>query len=92
MITTENTELVALIGYPVEHTKSPELFSYFEQEFAPNAVYVPFNVKADGLVAAIKGLKAMGFRGANITAPYKHEVFKKTRTLGIKLTNTAALA
>jgi hypothetical protein len=34
MITTENTELVALLGYPVEHTKSPELFSYFEQEFA----------------------------------------------------------
>jgi shikimate 5-dehydrogenase len=34
MITTENTELVVLLGYPVEHTKSPELFSYFEQEFA----------------------------------------------------------
>lgn len=89
MITTEKTELVALIGYPVEHTKSPELFSRFEQEFAPNAVYVPFSVKPDGLVAAIKGLKAMGFRGANITAPYKHEVFKKARTLGIKLTDVA---
>jgi len=89
MITDSNTKLVALIGHPISHTKSPELFSHFEDEFAPNAVYVPFDVDPEQLVTAIKGLKALGFVGANITAPYKNVVFKKAKTLGIKLTDVA---
>ena len=89
MITDSNTKLVALIGHPIFHTKSPELFSHFEEAFAPNAVYVPFDVDPEQLTTAIKGLKALGFVGANITAPYKNVVFKKAKTLGIKLTDVA---
>ena len=34
-------------------------------------------------------MKALGFVGANITAPYKNVVFRKAKTLGIKLTDVA---
>lgn len=89
MIVTSDSKLIALIGHPVSHTRSHILFSYFEEEFESNCVYMPFDVEPDNLVAAIKGLKAMGFRGANITAPYKTEVFQKARSIGMKLTEVA---
>lgn len=83
------TKLIALIGHPIGHTKSPELFDHFVDEFETNTVYVPFDVEPGNLVTAINGLKAMGFHGANITAPYKTLVFKHARKLGIKLTEVA---
>lgn len=36
--------------------------------------YVACDVEPEGLQAAIQGLSALGFRGANVTAPYKLDV------------------
>ena len=36
--------------------------------------YVACRVEADGLEAAVRGLEALGFVGANVTAPYKRDV------------------
>ena len=37
-------------------------------------VYVPLPVRAPGLAAAVQGLTALGFRGANVTIPHKGAV------------------
>ena len=36
--------------------------------------YVACTVEPDGLEAAVRGLEALGFAGANVTAPYKTDV------------------
>lgn len=36
--------------------------------------YVACKVEPDGLEAAVRGLEALGFAGANVTAPYKTDV------------------
>ena len=37
-------------------------------------VYVPLPVRPDRLPDAIRGLPALGFRGANVTVPHKQNV------------------
>ncbi len=42
--------------------------------------YVACEVEPEGLEAAIHGLEALGFRGANVTAPYKLDVARLVAT------------
>lgn len=73
---TAHTNKLALIGYPIQHSKSPIMmnttFAYMGADF----VYTSFNVSREQLQAAVNGLKALGFRGWNVTFPYKIEIQK----------------
>ena len=65
------TRLVALLGKPVAHSLSPRMQN---AAFAARALdwgYVACEVEADRLAAAIGGLAALGFVGANVTSPHK---------------------
>ena len=42
--------------------------------------YVACEVEPDGLEEAVRGLAALGFRGANVTAPYKLDVARLVET------------
>ena len=65
------THLVGLIGWPVEHSLSPQMqnaaFAALELDWA----YVPLPTRTDRLEDAVRGLAALGFVGANVTAPHK---------------------
>ena len=68
------TKVCALLGDPVEHTLSPLLHNSFGKSEKVNAVYTAFNVKKEGLEAALKGAFALGIRGFNVTVPHKESV------------------
>lgn len=68
------TLLTGLIGNPVAHTVSPVLQNSFFSEMGINGIYLPFKVAAGDLGEAVKGLKATGFIGFNVTIPYKSDV------------------
>ncbi len=73
---TGKTNIVGLIGDPVEHSMSPPMhnaaFEYLGLDFA----YVPFNVKTSVLGEAIKGASALGIKGLNVTIPHKTSVLE----------------
>ncbi len=68
------TKLFAVIGDPIAHSMSPvmhnDLFSYYQLK----AYYLPFQVKADNLEAAVKGFKSFGAGGFNVTVPHKSSI------------------
>ena len=70
--------LVALIGSPVAHSLSPRMQNAAFAARALEWTYVACDVEEGALDAALKGLQALGFAGANVTAPYKLEVARLT--------------
>ena len=65
-----------LIGDPVDHTMSPTIQNAAFRSAGLNAVYVPFRVEGPGLRLAVQGLRALGVRGFNITAPHKISILR----------------
>jgi len=66
------TKLVGILGWPVSHSKSPAMHNAAFRYHKLNWAYVPLPVHPNhAFEAAIKGLAAMGFKGANVTVPYK---------------------
>ena len=68
------TELVGLIGWPVEHSLSPLMHNAAFDALGLNWRYIPLPVPPGSLEAAVRGLVALGFRGANVTVPHKQSV------------------
>jgi shikimate dehydrogenase len=68
---TGETRLVGLIGYPVAQSLSPAMQNAAFAARGLDWAYLPLPVEEDRLADAIRGLVALGFVGANVTAPYK---------------------
>lgn len=66
-----NFIMAGLIGWPVAHSRSPSIHNYWIREYNLNGTYGLFPVEPSNLEAAIRGLKALGFAGCNITIPHK---------------------
>ena len=69
-----NTRILGLVGYPLGHSISPLLHNSTIKERGLNYIYLPFQVEEERLREVIEGLKALNFRGINITIPYKKKV------------------
>ena len=65
------TRLLALIGHPVSHSLSPAMHNASFATENLDYVYVCLDVDPDDLPAAVAGLRALNFRGFNITMPHK---------------------
>ena len=70
---TGSTRLTGVIGWPVEHSLSPVIHNAAFAALAMNWVYVPMPVAPGDLPAALAGVAALGFAGANVTMPHKVE-------------------
>ena len=64
---------VGVIGWPVTHSLSPTIHNSAFIAMDMDWVYVPMPVAPGGLPAALDGLRALGFAGANVTMPHKTE-------------------
>ena len=69
-----HTRLLGLIGTPVDHSKSPQMYNYCFQKFNQDFAYFAFDVNADNVEKALHSLKTLNFRGANVTMPLKNAV------------------
>jgi methylmalonyl-CoA mutase cobalamin-binding subunit len=65
------TRLCAVLGFPVEHSRSPQLVNAAFAAAGVDAVMVPVGVPPEGLPAAVAGLSAMRAIGASVTVPHK---------------------
>ena len=77
-----HTQLVGLIGWPVEHSLSPAMHNAAFEALGLNWRYVPLPVPPGQVEAAVRGLAALGFRGANVTVPHKQAVMAVIDSVG----------
>jgi shikimate dehydrogenase len=73
---TGKTKLLGVVGNPLSHSISPELHNTLSNYLGVDAVYMPLKVDREKLGDAIQGLKALDFKGFNVTIPYKSDVVK----------------
>ncbi len=78
------TKHLGIIGNPVEHSYSPKMHNYISELLGENYSYSAYTVLKENLSKAIDAIKALGFSGVNVTAPYKVEVIKYIDVLSEK--------
>ncbi|HEX2690276.1 MAG TPA: shikimate dehydrogenase [Kofleriaceae bacterium] len=65
------TRVAAVIGWPVEHSRSPQMFAAGFAARAIDAVMIPIGVPPEGLAQVVGALGAMRALGASVTLPHK---------------------
>ncbi len=68
------TQMLGVIGDPIAHSLSPRLQAKMLRHWGLDACYLAFRVAAGDLAAALGGMRALGIRGLNVTAPHKRAV------------------
>ena len=75
------TDLYAVMGNPIHHSKSPQIHEQFAEQSKQDLVYSAMLVPKDGFEnAANEFFKGKG-RGLNITVPFKEEAYKLADSL-----------
>ncbi|AJS57643.1 shikimate dehydrogenase [Paenibacillus sp. IHBB 10380] len=72
--TNGDSMLLAVIGDPIRHSKSPAMHNAALAALGIEGEYWPLHVVRDDLGHAINQIKKLGFRGINVTIPHKIEV------------------
>ena len=81
-------ERYAVIGHPVEHSKSPLIHAAFAQQTGQQIEYGKVLAPLDGFAATVASLREQGYAGANVTVPFKFEAY----ALSTELTERARAA
>ena len=68
------TRLAGVVGWPVEHSRSPQMHNAAYAALGIDWAYVPLAVPPERLADAVRGLAALGFAGVNVTIPHKQAV------------------
>ena len=71
-----STNIVGLIGHPVEHSFSPPMHNAAFKALGMDYAYVAFDVEPEDLKSAIEGADALNIKGFNVTIPHKVNVME----------------
>jgi shikimate dehydrogenase len=76
-VVTGATQLLGVIGCPIEHSLSPVMHNAAIATLSQDRlshIYVPLHIAPEHLEQAIEGLAAAGFQGFNVTIPHKQTI------------------
>ncbi|WP_284638642.1 shikimate dehydrogenase [Paenibacillus silviterrae] len=68
------TTMYGVFGDPIRHSKSPIMLNRAFEAAGLNAAYAAFHILPGTLKDAVAGIRALQFRGVNVTIPHKVEV------------------
>ena len=70
------TRIVGILGDPIAHTLSPAMHNAAFAALGLDWVYVAVRVRPRDLEDALRGIRAMGWAGINVTIPHKERVVR----------------
>lgn len=73
-MTDRSIPLAGVIGNPISHSKSPQLFRHWLKAYDRPGYYIPMAITEYNLETVIRSLPKMGFVGCNVTLPHKVSV------------------
>lgn len=83
----DRVPLAGVVGWPIAHSRSPRLHRHWLRRYGLAGDYVPLGVAPRDFEAAFRALPLLGFRGVNVTIPFKETVLK----LATKVSDRASL-
>lgn len=69
------TDKYAVIGNPISHSKSPLIHRMFAEQTGQDISYEALEAPLDGFAAKIEELRAKGYKGCNVTVPFKQNAY-----------------
>lgn len=69
------TDRYAVIGNPIAHSKSPLIHGMFAEQTGQRISYEAIAAPLDGFAATIARLRAEGYKGCNVTVPFKFKAY-----------------
>lgn len=87
------TDRYAVVGNPIAHSKSPLIHAEFAKQTNQDMTYEAILAPIDGFKATVEHLRQAGYKGLNVTVPFKFEAFlcatsKNDRAAIAKAVNT----
>lgn len=73
------TDRYAVVGNPISHSKSPHIHKMFAEQTGQDISYEAILVPLDGFAATVERLRAKGYKGCNVTVPFKFEAYQLAR-------------
>lgn len=68
--------LAGLVGWPIEHSRSPRLHGFWLEQYGIDGAYLPLAVRPEDIDQALSALPKLGFRGTNVTVPHKEAAYR----------------
>ena len=89
--------LAGVVGWPIGHSRSPVLHGHWLRRYGIDGHYVPLGVRPEDFAAVFAALPLMGFRGVNVTIPFKEQALAladvvTARAMAIGAANTITFA
>ncbi len=73
--------LAGVIGNPIYQSKSPILHNFWLKQYKINGYYIPIHTEVNDLEKNINSLITLGFRGVNVTIPFKTAILSIADTI-----------
>ena len=86
-MTAKPIPLAGVVGAPVAYSKSPVLHGHWLKRYQINGHYIPMELTQATFEDGVRSLSRLGFRGVNITMPFK----KAALVIANSVTDRAAL-
>lgn len=84
------TDKYAVIGNPIGHSKSPIIHQAFAKQTGEDISYEAILAPLDGFASTVQALIAQGYKGANVTVPFKFEAYKVCDSLSARAVSSGA--
>jgi shikimate dehydrogenase len=85
------TDRYAVIGNPIEHSKSPAIHAAFAAATGQDLVYERLLGDLEDFEGDVRGFFAEGGRGLNVTVPFKERAFRLADALSARAANARAV-
>ncbi|MDO9232555.1 MAG: shikimate dehydrogenase [Methylotenera sp.] len=80
----------AVVGNPIAHSKSPMIHEAFAQQTGQAMTYERILAPIDGFDDTVSALIAEGYKGLNVTVPFKFEAYKICDSLSARAKSSGA--
>ncbi len=79
--TLQQIDRYAVIGNPIAHSKSPLIHAAFARQTSQVLEYERVLSPLDGFIETVQAMRLSGFKGANVTVPFKLKAFELANLL-----------
>ena len=77
------TDRYAVIGNPISHSKSPQIHKMFAEQTGQDISYEAMLAPVDGFAETVERLRQEGYKGCNVTVPFKFEAYQLATQLTV---------